>query len=176
MSRIGKQPVQIPEGVDFKIEGRKVTVTGSLGTLSQEIRPEVIVTREGNTVSFSVASVDDANYWGLSRTLVENMIIGVTKGYSKQLEVVGIGYRVEVKNNYLVVFVGHSHDIWYEIPEGIKLEAKGMKVTVSGADKQKVGQATAVIRSFRKPEPYKGKGIKYVDEVIRRKAGKSGKK
>ncbi len=176
MSRIGKQPIQIPEGVDLKIEGQKVTVSGALGVLSHEIRPEVTLARVDNAVQLSVSSAQDSNYWGLSRTLIDNMITGVTKGYSKQLEIVGVGYRVEVKNEYLVIFVGHSHDIWYEIPKGIKIDVKGMKITISGADKQQVGQSAAVIRSLRKPEPYKGKGIKYVDEVIRRKAGKSGKK
>lgn len=176
MSRIGKQPVQIPEGVDVKIENQKVVVKGPLGELTQIIRPEVTVSKEENLVKFSIASIDSAKYWGLSRTLVNNMVIGVTKGYSRGLEIVGVGYRVEVKNGYLILFVGHSHDIWYEIPKGINVDVKGMKITLTGTDKQAIGQAAAVIRSLRKPEPYKGKGIKYANEVIRRKAGKSGKK
>jgi len=175
VSRIGKNPVIVPEDVTVKIDGNVIFVKGKLGELSYTKRDEVSVSQEGNKLVFSVESPEYSSYWGLTRTLVANMVEGVSKGYSKTLEVVGTGYKITQKGKYLVFFLGHSHDIWYEIPEGITAEVKDNKVTLKGYDKQKVGQAAAVIRSFRKPEPYKGKGVRYHGEVIKRKAGKSGK-
>ena len=175
MSRIGKNPVVIPEGVTVNIDGNVISVKGKLGELSYTKRDEVKIVQEDGRLVFSVESPEFSSYWGLTRTLVANMVEGVSKGYSKTLEVVGTGYKITQKGKYLVFFLGHSHDIWYEVPEGITAEVKDNKVTLKGFDKQKVGQAAAVIRSFRKPEPYKGKGVRYLGEVIKRKAGKSGK-
>jgi len=173
VSRIGKQPVLIPEGVTVTIDNNTVKIEGKLGTLTYETRPEVKIEEKEGQIVLSVDSVANSNYWGLTRSLINNMIVGVTKGYSRTLEVIGTGYRISEQKGYLIFFVGHSHNIWYEIPEGIKTEIKGSKLTLTGIDKQKVNQSAAVIRSFRKPEPYKGKGIKYSDEIIRRKAGKT---
>ncbi len=175
MSRIGKNPIVIPEGVTVKVEGNDISVKGKLGELTYTKRDEVNVNLDGNTVVFSVENSEYSSYWGLTRTLVANMVEGVSNGFSKTLEVIGTGYKITQKGKYLVFFLGHSHDIWYEVPEGITAEIKDNKVTLKGFDKQKVGQAAAVIRSFRKPEPYKGKGVRYLNEVIKRKAGKSGK-
>lgn len=175
MSRIGKNPVVLPEGVTVDLEGSLVSVKGKLGALTYTKRSEVNITREGDSLVFSVDNPEFSSYWGMTRTLVANMVEGVSKGYSKTLEVIGTGYKITQKGKYLVFFLGHSHDIWYEIPEGLTAEIKANKVTINGYDKQRVGQAAAIIRSFRKPEPYKGKGVRYLGEVIKKKAGKSGK-
>ena len=175
MSRIGKNPVVIPEGVTVDIQGNVISVKGKLGELSYTKRDEVNVELDGNTVKFTIDNPEHSPYWGMTRTLVANMVEGVSKGYSKTLEVIGTGYKMTQKGKYLVFFLGHSHDIWYEVPEGLTAEVKDNKVTLKGCDKQQVGQAAAVIRSFRKPEPYKGKGVRYLGEVIKKKAGKSGK-
>ncbi len=175
MSRIGKNPVILPAGVSVSINGSLISVKGGLGELTYTKRDEVNVSLEGESVVFSIENPEFSSYWGLTRTLVANMVEGVSKGYSKTLEVIGTGYKITQKGKYLVFFLGHSHDIWYEVPEGLTAEIKDNKVTIKGYDKQKVGQAAAVIRSFRKPEPYKGKGVRYLGEVIKRKAGKSGK-
>jgi len=175
VSRIGKNPVVLPEGVTFNLEGDLISVKGKLGELTYTKRDEVNVELEGNLIKFSIENKDFSSYWGMTRTLVANMVEGVSKGYSKTLEVIGTGYKITQKGKYLVFFLGHSHDIWYEIPEGLTAEIKGNKVTINGYDKQQVGQAAAIIRSFRKPEPYKGKGVRYLGEVIKKKAGKSGK-
>ena len=175
MSRIGKNPVVLPEGVTVDLKGSLISVKGKLGTLTYDKRDEVNVSLENNTLVFSVDNPEFSSYWGMTRTLVANTVEGVSKGYSKTLEVIGTGYKITQKGRYLVFFLGHSHDIWYEIPEGLTAEIKANKVTINGYDKQKVGQAAAVIRSFRKPEPYKGKGVRYLGEVIKKKAGKSGK-
>jgi len=173
VSRIGKQPVLIPEGVTVTIDNNVITVKGKLGELTREIKQDVQVEVKDGQVVFSITNPLNSKYWGLYRSLTEGMIAGVTKGFTRTLEVIGTGYKISEKKGYLIFYVGHSHDIWYEIPQGIKVEIKGNKVTLGGIDKQKVNQSAAVIRTFRKPEPYKGKGIKYSDEVIKRKAGKT---
>jgi large subunit ribosomal protein L6 len=183
MSRIGKNPVLIPDKVEVKIEsltnGTLVTVKGPLGTLSRTFRPEVIITQEGNVVV--VARRDESrmarSLHGLSRTLLNNMVLGVSTGFSRRLEIIGVGYRAQVQGKLLVLSLGYSHPVEIEAPEGIQfLVEANTKLEVKGADKEVVGQIAALIRSKRPPEPYKGKGVKYAEERIRRKAGKAGKK
>lgn len=183
MSRIGKSPVRIPDKVEVKIEGTSngslITVKGPLGQLTRTFRPEVNFTLEGNEVI--VTRKDDSrearSLHGLSRTLLNNMVLGVSTGFSKKLEIIGVGYRAQVQGKKLLLTLGYSHPVEVEAPEGIsfKVEAN-TKLEVSGADKEVVGHLASLIRSKRPPEPYKGKGIKYADERIRRKAGKAGKK
>ena len=178
MSRIGKMPVEIPQGVEVTIDGHRVTVKGPLGTLYREFHPRIKFVREGNIIKVERLSDSklDKSLHGLSRTLLNNMIIGVTKGYQKVLDIVGVGYRAEVKGNKLVMSLGYSHPVEYEIPEGIKIECPiPTRIVVKGIDKEKVGQVAAEIRSKRPPEPYKGKGIRYEGEEVRRKAGKAGR-
>ena len=178
MSRIGKLPIAVPGGVDVKIDGQQVTVKGSKGELSLVVsEPIRVAVEEGQVL---VTRPDDEResraLHGLTRTLINNNIIGVTEGYSKQLEVVGTGYRVQQKGNGLELALGFSHPVNVDAPEGITLTVEGnTKITVSGISKQAVGEAAANIRKLKKPEPYKGKGIRYAGEVVRRKAGKSGK-
>ena len=183
MSRIGKNPVLIPDKVEVKIEsltnGTLVTVKGPLGTLSRTFRPEVIITQEGNVLI--VARRDESrmarSLHGLSRTLLNNMVLGVSTGFSRRLEIIGVGYRAQVQGKLLVLSLGYSHPVEIEAPEGIQfLVEANTKLEVKGADKEVVGQIAALIRSKRPPEPYKGKGVKYAEERIRRKAGKAGKK
>lgn len=179
MSRIGKQPITIPNGVDVKIEGNKITVKGAKGELTQEIHPLVKVEKKEEEIIVSVKNgqvKQQRSLWGLFRRLIANMIIGVTEGFSKQLEVNGIGYKAVVKGDILNLQLGYSHPIEYKFPKGIQIAAEKNLITISGTDKQSVGQTAAEIRLLRKPEPYKGKGIKYVGEVIRRKAGKAAAK
>lgn len=178
MSRIGKQPIVIPAGVDVTVEGNLVTVKGPKGTLSREIHPNITVEKDGNEIK--VTRPDDKkenrSLHGLSRTLIANMVYGCNETFKKELEVNGIGYRAELKGKELVLKVGYSHDVIMAVPEGITVEVPGPnKIIISGADKQKVGQYAANVREKRPPEPYKGKGIKYADEHIRRKEGKAGK-
>ncbi|MCQ2480497.1 MAG: 50S ribosomal protein L6 [Clostridia bacterium] len=178
MSRIGKQPIVIPAGVDVTVEGNLVTVKGPKGTLSREIHPNITVEKDGNEIK--VTRPDDKkenrSLHGLSRTLIANMVYGCSESFKKELEVNGIGYRAELKGKELVLKVGYSHDVIMAVPEGITVEVPGPnKIIISGADKQKVGQYAANVREKRPPEPYKGKGIKYADEHIRRKEGKAGK-
>ncbi len=179
MSRIGKLPVAIPKGVTVTVAGSRVTVKGPKGELHRTMHGDIGVTVEGETVVVSRPS-DEANHkalHGLSRTLIANMVEGVTKGYSKQLEITGVGYKAEPKPYGLVLSLGFSHPIEYRAPAGIKLTApQPTQVVIEGADKEMVGQVAAELRSLRPPEPYKGKGIKYAGEVIRRKAGKAGAK
>jgi len=176
VSRIGKQPINMPKGVSVTVAGQKITVKGPLGELTYDARPEIKITVEGDVVSFSADPIY-TSYWGLVRATVNTMVIGVSKGYTKSLEIYGTGYKAELKGQYLTLFLGYSHEVWYEIPKGLKAEVKdSVKITLSSVDKQLIGQAAATIRSFRKPEPYKGKGVRYSDEVIKRKAGKTGKK
>lgn len=178
MSRIGKLPITVPGGVDVKIDGQKVTVKGSKGELSLVVaEPIRVAVEEGQVV---VSRPDDERdsraLHGLTRTLINNNIIGVTEGYSKQLEVVGTGYRVQQKGAGLELALGFSHPVLVDAPEGITLAVEGnTKITVSGISKQAVGEAAANIRKLKKPEPYKGKGIRYAGENVRRKAGKAGK-
>ena len=179
MSRIGKLPVIVPAGVTVKVEGNKVSVKGPKGELSRTIHSEMIVKLDGNTLTVARPSDETAHkaLHGLSRTLVANMVEGCAKGYSKQLEINGVGYKAEPKPFGLQLALGFSHQVQYKAPAGIKLTAPvPTQVLIEGADKEKVGQVAAEIRALRPPEPYKGKGIKYQGEVIRRKAGKAGGK
>jgi large subunit ribosomal protein L6 len=177
MSRIGKAPIELPSGVDFKINGSKVVVKGPKGQLEQEIHSSVDVKLEGNVVTVVPNTEDVSNFWGLSRSLLNNMVVGVTTGFQKQLSLIGVGYRAQVKGKELHLTLGYSHPIVYPIVDGLEMSVeKNTIVTVKGADKQMVGQAAANIRAFRKPEPYHGKGVRYIDERIITKVGKSAKK
>jgi large subunit ribosomal protein L6 len=184
MSRIGKSPVTIPSGVEVKMDGNIVSVKGPKGTLTQEIDSCVSLNIEGNTITFSRESDAPAHRakHGLYRALLSNMTTGVSEGFKKELEVVGVGYRATATGQLLELALGYSHPIVIELPSEIKVSAvtekgKAPVVSLESFDKQLIGQVAAKIRSFRKPEPYKGKGIKFVGEIIRRKAGKSaGKK
>ncbi len=178
MSRIGKMPVALPAGVKVTIDGGLLSVEGPKGKLTQHVREEVAfdVQKEQVIVTRKDESKVSRSYHGLYRQLLHNMIIGVTKGFTKNLIVNGVGYRAEVKGNLLILNLGYSNIIEFVIPEGVTITVEGQnKIIVSAIDKQLVGQTAAEIRSLRKPEPYKGKGVKYEDEVIRRKVGKSGK-
>lgn len=179
MSRVGKNPITIPAGVEVKVENNLVTVKGPKGTLAKQMRDEITITIEGNVISFTRSS-DDKDVralHGLTRNLVNNMIIGVTNGYEKTLELVGVGYKANKQGNKLVLALGYSHPIEMVDPEGITTTCPDQTtIKIAGIDKELVGQHAAVIRSKRAPEPYKGKGVKYSDEFIRRKAGKSAKK
>lgn len=178
MSRIGRNPVAIPAGVEVKLDGSTVTVKGPKGTLTRTVHSNMKVELDGAVVT--VTRPDDTNLnkslHGLTRTLIANMVEGVEKGYSKELEVNGVGYRVAVQGKDLVLNIGYSHQVIMALPEGITVECPNPnKIVISGPDKQVVGQFAAEVREKRPPEPYKGKGIKYVDEHIRRKEGKAGK-
>lgn len=179
MSRIGKLPVTIPAGVTVTLQGNTVQVKGPKGELSRTISPELTVTIDGSTLTVTRPS-DETRHkslHGLSRTLIANMVEGVSKGYSKQLEITGVGFKAEVKPFGLQLALGFSHQIQFKAPAGIKLSApQPTQVVIEGVDKEKVGQVAAEIRLLRPPEPYKGKGIKYAGEIIRRKAGKAGGK
>lgn len=180
MSRIGKMPIAIPAGVTVEVaENNKVTVKGPKGTLVRELPKEMTIQVEGATVV--VTRPNDLkkmkSLHGLTRTLIQNMVIGVSQGYEKALEINGVGYRAQKQGKTLVLSLGYSHPVEMIDPEGLEAVVEGQnKITVKGIDKEKVGQYAAEIRSKRGPEPYKGKGIKYVDETIRRKVGKAGKK
>ncbi|MBE5946358.1 MAG: 50S ribosomal protein L6 [Lachnospiraceae bacterium] len=179
MSRIGRMPIAIPAGVTVEIaENNKVTVKGPKGTLERVLPAEMEITQEGSEII--VKRPNDLkkmkSLHGLTRTLINNMVVGVTEGYTKVLEVNGVGYRAAKQGNKLNLSLGYSHPVEMVDPEGVTTAVDGNKITVSGIDKEKVGQYAAEIREKRAPEPYKGKGIKYADEVIRRKVGKTGKK
>ncbi len=180
MSRVGKMPVVIPKGVDVKQDGDAVRVKGPKGELSTRVPVGLTVVIENGEVRIARASEEPQQraFHGLLRSLVANSVEGVTKGFSKDLEIVGVGYKAEVKGKAILFSLGYSHPINFPIPEGISvnLDAKAGKLTVSGADRQKVGQTAAEIRKLRVPDPYKAKGIKYAEEVIRRKVGKAGGK
>ena len=177
MSRIGRAPIAIPAGVEVVVDGSTVTVKGAKGTLTRTFHSNMKIEKNESTIVVTRPDdhKDNRSLHGLTRTLIANMIEGVSNGFKKELEINGIGYRADVKNNVLTMKIGFSHDVVMDAPEGVTVEVNGNKVTVSGADKQKVGQFAAEIREKRPPEPYKGKGIKYVDEYIRRKEGKAGK-
>ena len=178
MSRIGKLPITVPGGVDIKIDGQQVTVKGPKGELSLVVAEPIRVALEDGQVLVTRPDDERASraLHGLTRTLINNDIVGVTEGYAKQLEVVGTGYRVQQKGAGLEFALGFSHPVLVEAPAGITLTVEGNnKLTVSGISKQAVGEAAANIRKIRKPEPYKGKGVRYAGEVVRRKAGKAGK-
>lgn len=179
MSRIGKAPITVPNGVEVSIAGRTVTVKGPKGTLSREIPGEITVRKEENTLLVERPNDERQNrsLHGLSRTLVNNMVVGVTDGFAKELEIVGVGYRAEAQGQNLRLALGFSHPVIVPAPEGITFEIPAQtRVIVKGIDKELVGQVAANIRSIRKPEPYKGKGVRYQGERILRKAGKTGKK
>ena len=177
LSRIGKLPIEIPSGVTITVDSGDVTVVGPKGTLTQFITPAVDVKVEDGalTVYPKDESKEARSQHGLMRALINNMVTGVTKGFEKKLEVNGVGFRVATSNNELEMSLGFSHPVKYKAPQGVTVTNEKMVITVSGINKQQVGQVAAEIRAFRKPEPYKGKGIKYADEVILRKAGKAGK-
>ncbi len=178
MSRIGKLPIVIPAGVDVTIDGSTVTVKGPKGELTRTVHSNMVVEKEGSTIIVKRPDDNKVNrsLHGLTRTLIANMVNGVNEGFKKELEINGIGYRAAKQGNQLVMNIGYSHQVFMDEPEGITIEVPAPnKIAVLGADKQKVGQFAAEIREKRPPEPYKGKGIKYADEVIRRKEGKAGK-
>ncbi len=179
MSRIGKLPITVPSGVDVQIDGRTVTFKGPKGTLSHTVIEPITVERD-DSGAVVVKRPDDERrskaYHGLSRTLVANMVEGVTNGYEKTLEIVGVGYRVAAKGSSLEFALGFSHPVPVPAPEGITFRVEApTRFVVEGIDKQQVGEVAATIRKLRKPDPYKGKGVRYQGEVIRRKAGKTGK-
>lgn len=178
MSRIGKLPVPVPSGVEVKIADDKIEVKGPKGTLSTPTTPLLEYEQKDGHIHISrkIENNESRAQHGLRRTLLANCIEGVTNGFSKALEVIGVGYRVAVKGNMVELFVGYSHPVIVDLPAGISAKAEGQILTLSGIDKELVGETAARIRRIRKPEPYKGKGIKYVNEVIRRKVGKSGGK
>lgn len=176
MSRIGRVPILIPAGVEVDIgEDNHVEVRGPRGVLRRQFHPRVLLQHNGDRLEVSRRSEAklDKSLHGLSRTLLYNMVVGVTTGFEKQLEIVWNGFRAQVQNRILTLQLGHSHPIVYQAPEGLEFELNRTNITVRGIDKELVGQVAANIRSVRKPEPYKGKGIKYINEVIRRKEGKS---
>ncbi|MGR6837443.1 50S ribosomal protein L6 [Syntrophomonas erecta] len=179
MSRIGKKPITLPKGVEVSIDGNLVTVKGPKGVLSQEIPASISIAQEGDSLNLQRVSdsKQDRAYHGLSRALVANMVEGVSQGFERKLELVGVGYRAQMQGKKLVISIGFSHPVELDPPEGIEFEVPAAtKITIKGIDKQMVGNTAAHIRAIRKPEPYKGKGIKYENEVVRRKAGKAGAK
>jgi len=179
VSRIGRKPISLPTGVEINIENNIITVKGPKGTLSQSIPEDIAIDQEENELL--VKRPSDAKrhraLHGLTRALVANMVTGVTSGFEKKLEMVGVGYRAQMQGSKLVISIGFSHPVEVEAPEGIEFEVPAVtKITVKGIDKQLVGNTAAHIRAIRKPEPYKGKGLRYENEVVRRKAGKTGAK
>ena len=180
MSRIGRAPIAVPAGVEIKIEDNNlVTVKGPKGTLTQQLHPNMTIKQDGAELHVTRPNdlKENRSLHGLTRTLLHNMVVGVTDGYKKTLDVNGVGYRVAMENGKLVMNLGYSHQVIMEAPEGITIETPSAnQIVISGYDKQLVGQFAAKVREKRPPEPYKGKGIKYSDEVIRRKVGKTGVK
>jgi large subunit ribosomal protein L6 len=179
MSRVGKKPIELPSGVEAKIETGKITVKGSLGQISQDINPKLVVRKESNTLVVERPSNQKLyrELHGLTRNLIANMVTGVSKGFEKTLEISGVGFKAAAQGSNLMLSLGFSHPIVYPLPSGIKaaVDPKQTQITLKGIDKQLVGQIAANLRSLKKPEPYKGKGIKYSTEVIKRKEGKAGK-
>ena len=175
MSRIGKLAVEVPDGVDVQIVGQLITVKGSLGELNNTIASELSVTQEEKKIWVKPRGTDikSLSMWGLGRTIVSNMVAGVSKGFTRNLEIVGVGYRAAIEGTILTLQLGYSHDIKVRIPDGIKVTCnKPTEIAISGTDKQKVGQLAADIRNLRRPEPYKGKGIRYEGEYVFRNEGK----
>ena len=175
MSRVGMLPVEVPDGVDLEIGNGEIKAKGKMGELSMSVVEEVQVSREDNLVWVKPANDGKRarTMWGTTRSLLNNLVTGVSQGFEKKLEITGVGYRAQVQGKALVLQLGHSHEIRYPIPEGIKIDAPSQtEITISGANNQIVGQVAAEIRSYRKPEPYKGKGVRYADEIIIRKEGK----
>jgi large subunit ribosomal protein L6 len=178
MSRIGRLPIAVPSGVDVTIDGRTVTVKGPKGTLSRALHPDISVSREDTSIVVTRPTEQKTHkqLHGLTRTLVNNMVVGVTDGYRKGLEITGVGYRAALSGRKLQLNLGYSHQVEIDPPEGISFELENpTRLAVVGIDKELVGQIAAKVRSTRKPEPYKGKGVRYAGEYIRRKAGKAGK-
>lgn len=179
MSRIGKQIITIPAGVTAAIVDGRFRITGPKGTLERPLNPIVTVTLADNTIAFTVANPDEKSersLWGTWGAHANNMILGVTKGFSKQLEINGVGYKASMQGKDLKLDVGYSHPVIFEIPEGLQASVEKNLITLAGFDKELLGTVAAKLRSVRKPEPYKGKGIKYLTETIRRKAGKTASK
>lgn len=179
MSRLGKLPIPVPKGVQVTVNGRQIVVKGPKGTLTRDVIPEIEVKVDGTEVQVTLAekAAHMGNLHGLWRQLINNMVLGTTSGFEKKLQLVGVGYRAAVQGKMLDLQIGFSHPTQISIPEGVDVKVdKNVSISIVGVDKQKVGQFAADIRSFRKPEPYKGKGIRYEDEYVRRKAGKAGKK
>ncbi|MDD4776291.1 MAG: 50S ribosomal protein L6 [Syntrophomonas sp.] len=177
MSRIGRKPIELPAGVSVQIDAGNITITGPKGTLSQDIPGEIAISQEASTLLVTRPNDNKQNraFHGMVRALVANMVQGVSGGFERKLELVGVGYRAQLQGKKLVINIGFSHPVEVEPPEGIEFEVPTVtRITVKGIDKQLVGNTAAHIRAIRRPEPYKGKGIKYENEVIRRKAGKSG--
>ena len=178
MSRIGRNPILIPQGVTVTVDNSVVKVKGPKGELFVELRPEITAKVEGSTLTVTpkIDTKDTSAFWGLTRALIANMVKGVSEGFEKKLELVGVGYRAKASNGGVSLTLGFSHPVEFLAPQGIVFEVPDTQnISIKGADKQLVGQTAAKIRALRKPEPYKGKGIKYFGEKVRRKAGKSGK-
>ena len=178
MSRIGRMPITVPAGVEVKVDGQVITVKGPKGTVSRTVHNGIGIEQEGNVLH--ITRPNDEAEWralhGLTRTLIHNMVVGVSDGFKKELEINGVGYRAAKEGKKLVLNVGYSHQVFFEDTDTIKIDVPAPnKIIINGIDKQEVGQFAANVRETRPPEPYKGKGIKYVDEVIRRKEGKAGK-
>jgi large subunit ribosomal protein L6 len=176
LSRVGQSPIQIPDGITVEKRDKIIAVKGSKGVLEERVHPDINVILEGKTIRVERPSNSQLHrsLHGLTRTLIQNMITGLTSGYEKKLEIVGIGYRAELKGNMLVLLLGYSHPIYFLPPDTISIEVPAQNsIVIKGVNKQLVGQVTAKIRSFRPPEPYKGKGIRYEGEHVRRKAGKA---
>jgi len=178
MSRIGKEPINVPKGVEIRLDKSKVQVKGPKGELSVDLHPKVAVNMDKEIIQLK--KVDNSRtareQWGLRRTLINNAVLGVSKGFEKTLEVIGVGYKADLQGKTIVLNVGYSHPVKIDLPKEIEAKVEKNKITLIGIDKQAVGELAAVIRRVRPPEPYKGKGIKYENEQIRRKAGKSGGK
>ncbi len=178
MSRIGRKPVEIPSGVDVKLVNNSITVKGPKGELKRDLHPKMTIRQDGKTIVVERASDhrEDRSLHGLTRTLISNMVDGVTKGFDRVLEINGVGYKAEVKGDVLVLNMGYSHPVNFQLPKGVTAVVDKMTtVKLTSIDKELVGQVAANVRSVRKPEPYKGKGIKYAEETILRKEGKKGK-
>jgi len=175
MSRIGKMPIPIPKDVSVDLKGSLITVKGPKGELKQVIHPKVTVITEDNQVLVSVGddTKESKSLHGLFRSLIANLVTGVTSGFEKALDIVGVGYRAELSGNTATFHLGYSHPIIFELPDGIKAKIDKTRITINGIDKELVGRTAAKIRGFRKPEPYKGKGIRYINETVKRKAGKT---
>lgn len=176
MSRIGKRPIPIPKDVEVKIQGDLLTVKGPKGELKRRVHPNISVSKDGDKIFVHTAdeSREARSLHGLFGALIYNMVIGVTKGFEKVLEIVGVGYRAELKGRTAVFNLGYSHPINFELPDGIDANIEKSRIVLKGIDKELLGMTAAKIRGLREPEPYKGKGIKYADEIIRKKAGKAG--
>ena len=174
MSRIGKKPIEIPEGVEIKIDGRKVTVKGPKGELSREVRPEVKIEVDKKQIIVSLLSDSKqaSAFWGLERALLQNMVLGVTEGFKKELEINGVGYRAKVENDKLILELGFTNPVEIAIPKGLEVSVKGKIIFVAGIDKGVVGQFAAKARKAKPPDPYKGKGVRYVGGEIKLKPGK----